>query len=139
MPGGFILITSLDGVRHAVRYPFALIGNVGEDCAGAVQFVRPERLDEVKSGATPALAAIAFTASSSGRGSRMFTRSLFGWNSSGSVGSSRCSNRRLPIVDAVRLALSSRKWEANQMKERVAEIVAAYVGKNQLDPAELPR
>ena len=28
-----------------------MIANVGEDCAGAVQFVRPERLDEVQSGA----------------------------------------------------------------------------------------
>ena len=35
----------------SVRNPFALIANVGEDCAGAVQFVRPERLDEVQSGA----------------------------------------------------------------------------------------
>ncbi|MGE3966460.1 MAG: type II toxin-antitoxin system HipA family toxin [Planctomycetota bacterium] len=29
------------------RNPFALLKNVGEDCAGAVQFVRPERLNEV--------------------------------------------------------------------------------------------
>ena len=29
----------------SARNPFALIANVGEDCAGAVQFVRPERLD----------------------------------------------------------------------------------------------
>lgn len=35
----------------SARSPFALIANVGEDCAGAVQFVRPERLDEVRSGA----------------------------------------------------------------------------------------
>jgi serine/threonine-protein kinase HipA len=34
----------------SARNPFALIANVGEDCAGAVQFVRPERLDEVQSG-----------------------------------------------------------------------------------------
>jgi serine/threonine-protein kinase HipA len=27
------------------RNPFALMANVGEDCAGAVQFVRPDRLD----------------------------------------------------------------------------------------------
>lgn len=32
------------------RNPFALIANVGEDCAGAVQFVRPERLDAVLEG-----------------------------------------------------------------------------------------
>lgn len=35
----------------SARDPFALIANVGEDCAGAVQFVRPDRLDEVQSGA----------------------------------------------------------------------------------------
>lgn len=35
----------------SARDPFALIANVGEDCAGAVQFVRLERLDEVQSGA----------------------------------------------------------------------------------------
>jgi serine/threonine-protein kinase HipA len=35
----------------SARNPFALLANVGEDCAGAVQFVRPERLDEVQSGA----------------------------------------------------------------------------------------
>ena len=29
----------------SARNPFALISNVGEDCAGAVQFIRPERLD----------------------------------------------------------------------------------------------
>src|ERR1700737_4231922 len=33
------------------RNAFGLIANVGEDCAGAVQFVRPERLDAVRSGA----------------------------------------------------------------------------------------
>ncbi len=31
----------------SARNPFALIANVGEDCAGAVQFVRPERVDPV--------------------------------------------------------------------------------------------
>ena len=35
------------------RNVFGLIANVGEDCAGAVQFVRPERLDAVRSGAKP--------------------------------------------------------------------------------------
>src|SRR5258706_5222256 len=30
------------------RNAFGLIVNVGEDCAGAVQFVRPERLDAVR-------------------------------------------------------------------------------------------
>src|SRR5690606_34934753 len=33
----------------SARNAFALISNVGEDCAGAVQFVRPERLEEVRS------------------------------------------------------------------------------------------
>jgi len=31
----------------SARNPFALISNVGEDCAGAAQFVRPERLEDV--------------------------------------------------------------------------------------------
>jgi serine/threonine-protein kinase HipA len=31
----------------SARNPFALMSHVGEDCAGAVQFVRPERLDSV--------------------------------------------------------------------------------------------
>lgn len=34
----------------SARNGFALIGNVGEDCAGAVQFVRPERLEQVEQG-----------------------------------------------------------------------------------------
>jgi serine/threonine-protein kinase HipA len=34
----------------SARNPFALIAHVGEDCAGAAQFVRPERLDELLSG-----------------------------------------------------------------------------------------
>ncbi|MGX1587927.1 type II toxin-antitoxin system HipA family toxin [Brevundimonas diminuta] len=37
------------------RNPFALIRAVGEDCAGAVQFVRPERLDALQSGAEDAI------------------------------------------------------------------------------------
>jgi serine/threonine-protein kinase HipA len=36
----------------SARNAFALIANVGEDCAGAVQFVRPERLDAIL-GQTP--------------------------------------------------------------------------------------
>jgi serine/threonine-protein kinase HipA len=37
------------GARYGVRSPspFALLEHVGEDCAGAVQYVRPERLDAV--------------------------------------------------------------------------------------------
>ena len=31
----------------SARNPFALMSHVGEDCAGAVQFVRPQRLDDV--------------------------------------------------------------------------------------------
>ena len=34
----------------SARNAFALIANVGEDCAGAAQFVRPERLDAVLAG-----------------------------------------------------------------------------------------
>jgi serine/threonine-protein kinase HipA len=34
----------------SARNVFALISHVGEDCAGAVQFVRPERLDVIRSG-----------------------------------------------------------------------------------------
>jgi serine/threonine-protein kinase HipA len=34
----------------SARHPFGLIGAVGEDCAGAVQFVTPERLESVLSG-----------------------------------------------------------------------------------------
>lgn len=33
------------------KSPFALIGAVGEDCAGAVQFVRPDRLEALQGGA----------------------------------------------------------------------------------------
>lgn len=33
----------------SARNPFALVAHVGEDCAGAVQFVRPERLDAIRS------------------------------------------------------------------------------------------
>jgi serine/threonine-protein kinase HipA len=35
------------------RNVFGLISNVGEDCAGAVQFVKPERLDAVRSAGPP--------------------------------------------------------------------------------------
>jgi serine/threonine-protein kinase HipA len=34
----------------SARNVFALISNVGEDCAGAVQFVMPDRLEDLKSG-----------------------------------------------------------------------------------------
>jgi serine/threonine-protein kinase HipA len=37
----------------SARNAFSLIGAVGEDCAGAVQFVRPERLDDILGGAPP--------------------------------------------------------------------------------------
>ena len=32
----------------SARNPFALLSHVGEDCAGAVQFLRPERLEELQ-------------------------------------------------------------------------------------------
>lgn len=38
------------------RNPFDVIKHVGEDCAGALQFVRPERLDTILSGALDTLA-----------------------------------------------------------------------------------
>lgn len=38
------------------RSPFALIANVGEDCAGAVQFVRPDRLEAVLGAQAPDIA-----------------------------------------------------------------------------------
>ena len=34
----------------SARNPFSLLANVGEDCAGAVQFVRPERVHGIKDG-----------------------------------------------------------------------------------------
>jgi serine/threonine-protein kinase HipA len=34
----------------SARNPFSLLANVGEDCAGAVQFVRPERVDVIRDG-----------------------------------------------------------------------------------------
>src|SRR5690348_1177060 len=37
----------------SARNAFSLISVVGEDCAGAVQFVRPERLDAILGGAPP--------------------------------------------------------------------------------------
>ena len=40
----------------SARQPFGLIGAVGEDCAGAVQFVHAERLDAVLSGACDGVA-----------------------------------------------------------------------------------
>ena len=38
------------------RNPFDIIKHVGEDCAGALQFVRPERLDLILSGQLDSLA-----------------------------------------------------------------------------------
>jgi serine/threonine-protein kinase HipA len=37
----------------SARNPFALIANVGEDCAGAAQFVRSERIAELMAGSPP--------------------------------------------------------------------------------------
>lgn len=40
----------------SARNPLALLAHVGEDCAGAVQFVRPERLDDWLGGADDGIA-----------------------------------------------------------------------------------
>ncbi len=37
----------------SARNPFALLAHVGEDCAGAVQFVRPERIEAVRGEGPP--------------------------------------------------------------------------------------
>lgn len=39
----------------SARNPFSLIANVGEDCAGAAQFVQPERLGELLAGLQPSV------------------------------------------------------------------------------------
>lgn len=39
----------------SARNPFALIGAVGEDCAGAAQFVRPDRVDALLAGEADAI------------------------------------------------------------------------------------
>jgi serine/threonine-protein kinase HipA len=39
----------------SARNAFSLISAVGEDCAGAVQFVRPERLEAIIGAAAPAI------------------------------------------------------------------------------------
>lgn len=44
----FVLGKWAQKFQVSARNAFALISHVGEDCAGAVQFVRPERLDDVK-------------------------------------------------------------------------------------------
>lgn len=46
----FVLERWAKSFHVSARNPFALIANVGEDCAGAVQFVRPERLRRFLSG-----------------------------------------------------------------------------------------
>lgn len=43
----FVLTRWAQRFRVSPRNAFALISHVGEDCAGAVQFVRPERRDEL--------------------------------------------------------------------------------------------
>ncbi len=37
----------------SARNPFRLLSHVGEECAGAVQFIRPDRVDEWRSGKAP--------------------------------------------------------------------------------------
>ena len=46
----FVLERWAKSFHVSARNPFALIANVGEDCAGAVQFVRPEKLRGFLSG-----------------------------------------------------------------------------------------
>ncbi|HEY3776807.1 MAG TPA: type II toxin-antitoxin system HipA family toxin [Rhizomicrobium sp.] len=46
----FVLDSWARRFQVSARNVFALISHVGEDCAGAVQFVRPERVSAVKSG-----------------------------------------------------------------------------------------
>lgn len=46
----FVLERWAKSFHVSARNPFALIANVGEDCAGAAQFVRPERLGELLAG-----------------------------------------------------------------------------------------
>lgn len=46
----FVLERWAKSFQVSARNPFALIANVGEDCAGAVQFVRPEKLRGFLSG-----------------------------------------------------------------------------------------
>jgi serine/threonine-protein kinase HipA len=48
----FILGKWAQKFQVSSRNVFALITNVGEDCAGAVQFVQPDRLEAVKAGST---------------------------------------------------------------------------------------
>jgi serine/threonine-protein kinase HipA len=45
-----ILATWARRFGTSARNPFSLLENVGEDCAGAVQFVRPERADTIRDG-----------------------------------------------------------------------------------------
>lgn len=51
----FVLERWAKSFHVSARNPFALIANVGEDCAGAAQFVRPERLGELMAGSSPAV------------------------------------------------------------------------------------
>lgn len=47
---GYVLERWAKNFQVSARNAFALLSTVGEDCAGAVQFVRPERLDVLKRG-----------------------------------------------------------------------------------------
>jgi len=49
----FVLERWAKSFHVSARNPFALIANVGEDCAGAAQFVRSERLGELLAGPHP--------------------------------------------------------------------------------------
>jgi serine/threonine-protein kinase HipA len=51
LPDNERVLARWSGKFHvSARNAFALISHVGEDCAGAVQFVTPERLDAIRSG-----------------------------------------------------------------------------------------
>jgi serine/threonine-protein kinase HipA len=51
----FILGKWAQRFQVSARDAFGLIANVGEDCAGAVQFVPPERLAELRAQRGPAV------------------------------------------------------------------------------------
>ena len=57
LPGNEQVLTRWGQRFHvSASNPFALLCHVGEDCAGAVQFVRPERVDEIVNGTDSAVA-----------------------------------------------------------------------------------
>jgi len=54
LPDNEIILSNWVRKFHgSARNAFGLISSVGEDCAGAVQFVQPERLDAILGAAVP--------------------------------------------------------------------------------------